>query len=170
MPFKTKYDLATKMQVCNYYVVKGGNSISASKHTGVPAQTIRTWTKTAWWEEMVREIRKRHQDRLDGKFTAIIDRLHEQLVDRIANGDEVYDLKRGEMVRRAMSGKDLSTVMDKIIEKRALMRGDPTSRTANLSVEKKMEDLQKRLEKRTLDQRKQVEESENVEELKVNEQ
>ena len=166
MPFESKYTLAEKMQACNYYVVKGGNSISASKHTGIPAQTIRTWTKTQWWAEMVQEIRKRHQDRLDGKFTAVIDKLYDELIDRIDNGDEIWDSKSGQIIHRAMSGKDISMIMDKIIEKRALMRGEPTSRTANMSVDKKMEELQKKLEERTKKQQEAIEESENVEELK----
>ncbi len=166
MPFKPKYTYDEKLNVCNYYVVEGGNSIKAAKRTGIPAQTIRGWTQTDWWNEMVGEIRRRHQDRLDGKFTWIIDKLHTALLDRVDNGDEIFDTKRGVMVKRAMSGKDITMSLDKIIEKRALLRGDPTSRTSSASPEKQLEQLQKKLEQRTKAMRKKVKESENVEELR----
>jgi hypothetical protein len=169
MVFTTKYTLDEKLQVCNHYVVEGGNSKSASRATGVPNATIRTWTGTEWWAEMVLDIRKRHQDRLDGKFTAIITRGMKKLQDRLDNGDEVMFAKTGEMVKKQMSGKDLVYALEKMIDKRALLRGDPTARTATASVESVAKKIQDKLEERTrqrrAEEKERIEESDNVEQL-----
>lgn len=174
MPFKPKWSEEKKYEVVLHYFVKGNNnSKAAARATGVPADTIRGWTKTQWWAEMMREVRARHADRLDGKFTYLLDKLSAELVDRIDNGEEVLHQKTGEMLRKKMSARDVTFALDRIIERRALLRGDPTSRASTVSSEKQLENLQKKLEeagaKRRKEIAKQVEESDNVEELKVNE-
>ena len=164
--FRKKWTYDEKMNACNYYVVTGGSSMEISKLTGVPAQTLRGWTHTQEWAEMRQEIVRRHQDRLDGKFTKIILKGLAEFEDRLEHGDEIWNARDGEMVRRKMCGKDVMMSVDKVIDKRALLRGDPTSRRVSTTVEKQMEDIQSKLEQRTKDMRKQVETSENVKEIK----
>ena len=146
MPFQSKYTYDEKLNVCNHYVVEGGNSKSAHRATGIPHATIREWTKQAWWGEMVAEIRKRHQDRLDGKFTALIDKAMREMKDRLEHGDEILVAKTGALIRKKMSGKDIMLSLATIIDKRALQRGDPTSRKSVVTVEKRLEELQRGLE------------------------
>lgn len=169
MPFEAKWTLDDKRNVVNWYILKGGNSITAAKYTGVPAQTIRGWTKTDWWVEMCAEVRKKHASKFDSKMNYAMDMMMEALMDRVRNGDEVLWAKTGEMVKKAMSGRDLSTALNQVIEKRALLRGDATSRAGSVSSDKQMETLQAKMEERIKEQRAKqkaaIEDSENVEEI-----
>jgi uncharacterized protein with beta-barrel porin domain len=65
---------------------------------------------------------------VDGTLTSIIHAAAGGVMDSILHGDEVID-KNGDLVRRQMSGKDKAWVMGITFDKRALLRGDPTSRT-----------------------------------------
>ena len=166
MPFTSPWTEDQKYDVCSHYVITGESSKKAGHRTGTPSQTIRGWKKQAWWPEMVLDIRKRHGDKFDGRFTAMIDRLYDSILDRIKDGDEVLWAKEGVMLKKQVSAKDMGILLNMIIEKRALLRGDPTSRTSNTSVDKQMENIQAKLEQRTKDMRKKVEDSENVEEIR----
>jgi len=170
MPFESKYTMDDKREVCNWMTIKGGNSISVMKRTGVPAQTIRGWTKTDWWAEMQADIRKKHASRFDGKMTYVMDAMMKALMDRVEHGDEVLWAKTGEMIKKAMSGRDLSTALNQVIEKRALLRGDATSRSSAISTEKQMENLQKKMEDRVKEhkakQQQAIDEADNVKEIR----
>lgn len=170
MPFQPKWTLEDKQNAVLHYVVRGdNNSIKCAKATGIPAQTIRGWTKQQWWAEMKAELLARHADKMDGKFNYMLDKINDELLDRIENGDEVLYTKTGEMLRKKITARDLTFALDRVIERRALLRGDPTSRTSSLSSEKQLDNLQKKLEeagrKRRKEIKEQVEQSDNVEEI-----
>ena len=149
MPFTTKYSHEEKLNAVNYYCVYG-SSKKVAQMTGVPAPTIRNWTKTEWWAEMMSITRQHMQDKLDGKFTGLIHRAMTELEDRIKNGDEVVDTRTGRSSRKKMAGKDIALTLAQIIDKRALLRGEATShrRTTNVDT------IQKQLEERTEEIRK----------------
>ena len=65
-----KYSPEELIAVAATWVVKGHSKI-VSRLTGVPAPTIRMWTRTQWWREMVRVIRKSRQEELDALYTGI---------------------------------------------------------------------------------------------------
>jgi len=60
---------------------------------------------------------------------------------RIDEGDSVYDSKRGELVKKPISAKDLASITTSSIDKRQLLRGKPTSRTETVSEGKRLEQL-----------------------------
>lgn len=108
-----------------------GNLENTSELSGVPVQTIRAWRKADWFYELLREVRNENNAVLDAKFTQIVDKSLDQIVDRIENGDSVLT-RDGELVKKPMSGKDLSLVAAINVDKRQLLRGEPTSRSESL--------------------------------------
>jgi len=121
MPFTDKYTLEERQEVVNLYVAYGKNSKQASKKSGIPAPTIRSWTQTKWWAEMVEETLQRHKKKMDGKLTHLMDLASDALIDRIKNGDEKVNAK-GEPSRVKMSGKDLMYILGMSVDKRDLGR------------------------------------------------
>jgi transposase-like protein len=117
MTFTHKYTLEQRQEVVNLYVAYGNNSKQASKKSGIPAPTIRAWTQTKWWAEMVEETVGRHKKKMDGKLTHVMDQAIKQLLDRVQNGDEKVNAK-GEPSRVKMSGKDLMYVLGMSSDKR----------------------------------------------------
>lgn len=139
----SKYTPEQKMYAVVAYMVTG-SSIKAEKMTGIDASTIRWWkTKSEWWDKALAEARRTKQDALDAHLTGLIHRSAEEFEDRLLNGDEVVD-KYGDTHRKKMSGRDIATTLGILFDKRALIRGDPTSNSGASSSQ--LKDLSQKFE------------------------
>lgn len=99
--------------------------------TKVPEHLIRQWRKQDWFKELLNEVRAENNEKLDAKFTEIVEKSLEQLVDRVENGD-YHVLRDGSTVRKPIAAKDLSLVAAINVDKRQLLRGEPTSRSESV--------------------------------------
>lgn len=128
---KTKMDVA-----CTFAVV--GNSRRVSELTGVNEATIRTWKTTQWWNEIQARIIKEQDEELDTKLTKLVDKAVAEVNDRLEHGDYVYNAKEDKLVRKPVGAKDLAVVTAITIDKRQLMRGQPTSRVEKVSQDEQL--------------------------------
>lgn len=108
-----------------------GNAYRASKELNVPYRTVHDWTKTDWWAELEARLRNQAAKSLEAKFTNIIRRSLEAIEERLIRGD--VKLKGDEVVYQPVSAKDAAVVLGVIYDKRALLKGDPTSRSEKTS-------------------------------------
>lgn len=127
------HDQATRIRAATALIVKG-SPIKASRYSGVPVGTIQKWKKQEWFQEVLHIIRKQQNDELDAAQTAVIREASEVTIDRLRNGDWKQTRDGGTM-RVPVSAVDATRVMAMTFDKRALGRGDPTSRTEKLSTE-----------------------------------
>ena len=119
--------------------------------------TIRWWaTQSSWWPELVKQVRKDKDEEIDALQTNLLHETGEQILDRVRNGDEVIT-KDGDIVRKKMTGRDLTIVHGTVWDKRALKRGNPTTR-----VEKNDNEALLELAQRFNQFAKQMEESGNL--------
>lgn len=125
------YTPEKRMQVALAWVVSGTNA-EASRITGVPETTISGWTRQPWWESLVAEARRLKDAELDRKLSQVIDKAMERLVERLDKNESINNIK------------DLAVVAAVAYDKRALMRGDPTSRVEKVSVEQRLNRLTER--------------------------
>jgi hypothetical protein len=128
-----KYTPEQRIQAASYWTITG-NINEVARKTNIPSSTIRWWkNRTVWWKELVRQIRKSKQDELDGMLTGILIKGAEQLAERIEHGNHrVHIGEDGQRTgyRVPLSSGELATGALAIpFDKRALLRGDPTSRT-----------------------------------------
>ena len=131
------YTEKQKMEaVCSFAVC--GNSRRVAEITKIPEATIRAWKQTEWWYETTQRIIQEENEELDVKLTKLINKAVENVNDRLDNGDLIYDTKRGELVQRPMSGKDTAIVAAITLDKRQLLRGQPTSRVETVSQDQRL--------------------------------
>lgn len=95
--------------------------------TGVPAQTIRHWRMSDWFRDLVEEIRREDDNTVDAKLTNIVSKSMDVILDRLDNGDFMFDPKEGGFVRKPLAAKDANRIADTMFDKRNLLRGKPTS-------------------------------------------
>ena len=127
------YSAEQKIQAAGAYLVTGTCKASA-KICGISHQTISSWkNKSEWWPSVISKLKKDKQDELDAIMTGLIETLSVAMADRIDNGDEYFDSRTGSLYRRKMSGKDVVTSLAILYDKRAMLRGDPTSITQKIS-------------------------------------
>jgi hypothetical protein len=154
---RSKWPAEKKIEVASWFILTG-SSRAISKKTGVPAETIRWWRTTAhWWPELVAKLRKEKNEELDGRLSGIIEEAVDGISERIKHGDEYLDRTTGQLIRKKLSGRDLTTMMAIMYDKRALMRGDPTSRTEKSTsdtldfLKQQFADLSKSIQMRTVE-------------------
>lgn len=116
-----------KVEAATLYAVLGKVK-ETSELTGVPEQRLREWLRDDWFCAIIEEVREENNQKLDAKFTEIVETALEGLNDRLKNGDHVMS-PRGEVTRMPVKAKDLASIVSGQLEKRELLRGKPTQRT-----------------------------------------
>ena len=135
-----KYTADEKLAAVLAYVMTGSVR-GVVRITGFKQQVVSDWkNNSSWWPDAYAAVKKDKQEEVDGFLTSIIHASAGGVMDAIMNGDEVID-KNGDLVRRQMSGKDKAWVMGITFDKRALLRGDPTSRTEKVDQTRLIDEL-----------------------------
>ena len=116
-----------RIQAVSQYLVLG-NMALVSACTKIPHQLLRAWKQQPWWAETEAQIRATENLQMDNKLSKIVDRSLDAVLDRVENGEFVYNQKTGAIIRRSVSMKDAAKVATDLITKRELLRGNATER------------------------------------------
>ena len=103
-------------------------------------QTMYCWKRKPWWMKLQKEIRKAKGDEFDAMATEAIHKSVGAVIDRLDNGDYHLD-KEGGLVRVPVKAKDAAVIGAVLYDKRALGRGDPTSKVERSSPEDSLKKL-----------------------------
>lgn len=139
---KHRWTDAQKVSAVAVYM-QTANAVRTEEITGIPAQTIRAWKAEPWWKEVSDRIIKEQDEEITTNFSKIVKKAQEKVLDRIENGDEMLIKSKSgwEKVRKMMSGRDLSTVLQHGVASRNLLLDRPTSRIEKISVEDRLKKL-----------------------------
>jgi hypothetical protein len=121
------WPIEKKIEVVSQFLVLGNMRIVAAA-TGVDYDLCRAWKTQPWWKELEMEIRQTQNIELDTKLSQIVERSIDATMDRIENGDFIYDQKSGEMRRKPVALRDVAKVANDMLTKRELIRGNATER------------------------------------------
>jgi hypothetical protein len=139
----TTWSQEARVAAVSQYLVLG-NMALVSGITKIPHQLLRAWKRQPWWAETEAQIRAADNIKVDNKLTAIVDKSLDAVMDRLENGEFVYNQKTGEIIRRKVSMKDAAKVTVDMLSKRELLRGNATERketTSPLSVQDQLRAL-----------------------------
>lgn len=95
--------------------------------TGVPTFTIRGWRQQDWFKELVSEIQREDDIEVDAKLSKIVGKSLDSIVDRLENGDFMWDKEERQFIRKPIVARDITKIADVMYDKRNLLRGKPTS-------------------------------------------
>lgn len=160
---KDFYSDKEKMDACCKFALTG-NSRRTAELTRIPEATIRAWKQTEWWNEITQRIHMEQDEALTTELTKVVEKAVEQINDRLVHGDYLYDAKKGELVRKPVGARDVSVILATSLDKRELLRGNPTSRSEKVSTDERLKSLAQQFKKFT--QAKEIVQ-EPVEELSV---
>jgi hypothetical protein len=118
-----------------------GNAAMVEGMTGVPKGTIRQWRLQDWYKEIVAEIRTEEDAQLDVKLSKVIDKSLDAVLDRVENGDFMFDSKTGKFLRKPVHMKDALQAVTQVYDKRNLLRGKPTSRVEKHNIQDNLSNL-----------------------------
>jgi hypothetical protein len=140
---RSHYSDKEKMNAVCVFAVSG-NSRRVAEITKIPEATIRAWKSTEWWNEILGRIHTEQDEELNSNLTKLINKAVDAVNDRIDHGDYIYDTRKGALVRKPVSARDLTVVTAISIDKRELLRGNPTSRVEKLSNDEHLNQLQEK--------------------------
>lgn len=136
---RSKYSPQKKAEVVAAYYI-WGDSIEASKKTGVNAATIRWWKNEAtWWLPLATKFWSEKHDELIGGYTTSIDLVMSHVADAV-KGEPVYSTnkKTGEATLigyKKPSLRDLVMAAAIMQDKRAQLQGTPAIQSAKSTTE-----------------------------------
>ena len=128
-----------RIEVATLFAVLG-NLKKVAAISGISESTIRGWRKEEWFKKLLAEIRDENDEKIDAKFTEIIDKTLDLVQERLENGDYVVT-KNGDLVRKPVGIRDLSLTAAINFDKRQLVRGKPTSRTETVTNQEQLTKL-----------------------------
>ena len=140
------YNLEQKTDACAMYCVYGDID-QVSELTGIPAKFLREWKSEPWWTEIQKKVFVEQNEKLAGRITGVLDKSLEHLVDRLDNGDFLWDVRKSKLVRKPVDTKVLATVFNTLVSRRQLIRGEPTSITTQVGVDDRLRLLATQFEK-----------------------
>lgn len=117
----SRWDLDSKMRAAVGYAVTGTFK-GAEEYSEVPARTIRDWLDSEWFQALLAEARQSLQDELDGRWTGLIHKITDQMLERLNKGDPKV-LRDGTIAYVPVSFKDLGFIQSMVTDKRTLLRG-----------------------------------------------
>ena len=115
-----------------------GSIEATAQITGLPIEHLRKWKRMDEFKAIVAQVREENNDKLDQKVTEIIAKAAELQLDRLENGDVVVD-KFGKEHRKPVAARDLALIMAINVDKRQLLRGEPTSRSESTGTVNQLE-------------------------------
>lgn len=111
-----RYTWEKKYSVVAVYLQCGSLRETQDK-TDVPAVTIENWRKSAWWDELVNQIKTAQATQLDNKLNKLINKALGTIDDRLENGELILNNKTGELVRKPISIRDATRAASELMQR-----------------------------------------------------
>jgi hypothetical protein len=136
----------TKIDACTLYCVYGDLE-EVSKLTNVPAKYIRQWKEEPWWVEVQKKVYVEQNEKLGSRISSVLDKSLLEIEERLQNGDYLWDVRKSVLVRKPIDTKVLSNLFNNLVNRRQLVRGEPTSITNKIAVDDRLKLLASQFEK-----------------------
>jgi hypothetical protein len=124
--------------VASYLVL--GDASKVEEVTGIPAGTIRYWKTQPWWFELVQKVAREQDEKIKSRFTHIINKTQDVILDRIDNGETILT-KDGRLIQKPISAKDAAIIASIAVEKRKIIQDSERQLSDDLSTKERLEKL-----------------------------
>ena len=112
----------------------------------VPLETIKKWRIASWWADIVKDVQSEDKQQLDAKLTKILDKSLDTIMDRLENGEYIYDQKTGKIKRAPTKLRDATIAMNAVMDKRQLIRKEPTKIVEGSTTNQQLANLAKQFQ------------------------
>ena len=126
--------------------VSGLNLTKVAVELNVPVETVRDWRTSKWWKDIAEDLQSEDAQHLDAKITKILDKSLETVMDRLENGEYIYDQRTGKIRQTPVKLRDANMAFNTLMDKRQLIRKQPTKITESVSTAANLANLAKQFE------------------------
>lgn len=110
-----------KLECLTTFLTTGKLSLTSAM-TGVPVETLRVWKRSDWWATNAAEMQQEGNIELDQKLTKVMDKALEAVMDRLENGEYMYDPRTGKVKRIPAKLRDTGKILNDMIDKKQLIK------------------------------------------------
>lgn len=136
---------AKKFEVVTTYLATGSLRLSGAV-CGVPEDTIRHWHMTDWWKSMEAEIRTSENTEISTRLKKIIDKSLDTVIDRLDQGDPMYNPRTGEIIRIPVKAVTAIKALESAVDKRQVLNNQPTKITEQRTIDDRLANLMAKFE------------------------
>lgn len=97
--------------------LKLGNLRRVHETTGVSYQLLKEWKLTNWWKDVEEEIKSSRRVTVTNKLNEIVDTALDVVQDRLINGDVIYNVKNGELIRKPVGVRDATNAASTVLQR-----------------------------------------------------
>ncbi len=106
---KARWSDKQKLEAVSTYLVLG-NLAQTARLLGIPEITLKVWKASAWWKEVVEDIKMQDRIELSNKLKRIVEAAHQVVENRLVNGDPYIDPKSGAIGFKPVNMRDAHRV------------------------------------------------------------
>lgn len=119
-PARPEYKEALRLKAVTTWLALG-NMTQVAVVCEIPYNTLLYWRKQPWWAAMERDIAAGKKVARGAQLDTILDKALEVINDRLVNGDIVLNNKTGELVRKGVSLRDVSSATSSLMQRAAVL-------------------------------------------------
>lgn len=120
--------------------VMGTSLRQCAREFGLSEETVKGWKQKDWFSEVEAMARKVSQNKADRKLSSVFDQALNKLAIRLEKGDP-HVMRDGTIVFKPVTANNCALIAAIAYDKRALIRGEPTTIEAEGNVEDQLESL-----------------------------
>lgn len=139
------YPDSVKMELIKTYLITGNFKASCAA-CNVPYLSALNWKYSQWWEDMIKEIKEEGSIQLTNKLKKIAEKALDVTLDRLENGDFVFDQKTGQMIRKPVLMRDANIAANSLLKQAQLIEDKPKENLDQKNIVEKLEMLKKQFE------------------------
>jgi len=99
-----------------------GSIAEVSRVTGIPQNTLWSWKKySLWWKDVESTLRNEKNNGTAAKLTGIVDKTLAAIIERIEEGDYIYNQRTGEIARVAIPASALNKIASTLLDRKLLL-------------------------------------------------
>lgn len=134
------YSDSQKLEVVRLWLVTGNLQATAAA-LNIPLTTVKEWRYSKWWEELVTDIKTEGTIQLSNKLKNIAEKALHVTLDRLENGDWIYDQKTGEMRRKGIPARDAYAIAAGMLDRQMKLDEKPQTDENNQKIQDRLSAL-----------------------------
>lgn len=140
------YSESRKIELVKTYLLLGRNLSLACKSLGIPYATANVWKPTDWWEATEQQLLVKDTIEINTKIRKALDLSSSAVLDRLENGDWIYDQKTGSMRRKPVALRDAQVVFKETLDIKNALEEKPKLEEEAQSMKQTLAQLAKNFE------------------------
>lgn len=104
-----------KLEAAKLYLITGNQATTAAS-LGIHKNTFNIWVNSQWFKELCAQIKSEGTIQLTNKLRTIASKALDVTMDRLENGEYIYDQKTGNMIRKPVQARDAHKIAVDFLE------------------------------------------------------